>query len=59
MKTRAPPAFRENCWPACTKSCQQPVNGLHSIENKTDTNANFSLTEKLKGVQQDRSLTVS
>ena len=43
----------------CTKSCHPPVDGLHSIENKSDKVALFSLTQNLKGVQQDRSLTVS
>jgi hypothetical protein len=36
-----------------------PVDGLHSIENKSDKGASFSLTPELEGVQQDRSLTVS
>jgi expansin (peptidoglycan-binding protein) len=36
-----------------------PVNQLHSVENTSDKTAIFSLTQKLKGVQQDRSLTVS
>jgi hypothetical protein len=35
------------------------VNALHSIENKSDKSAIFSLTKKIEGVQQDRSLTVS
>jgi hypothetical protein len=35
------------------------VNQLHSVENKSDKTAIFLLTAKLKGVQQDRSLTVS
>jgi hypothetical protein len=36
-----------------------PVDCLHLIENKPDKLAIFSLTQNLKGVQQDRSLTVS
>src|ERR1700733_1461072 len=32
----------------CTKSCHVPVNGLHSIENTSLTNQNFSLTPKLE-----------
>jgi hypothetical protein len=43
----------------CTKSCHPPVNALHSTENKSHKLAIFSLTQILKGVQQDRSLTVS
>jgi hypothetical protein len=43
----------------CTKSCHLPVDCLHLIENKPDKLAIFSLTRDLKGVQQDRSLTVS
>jgi hypothetical protein len=43
----------------CTKSCHPPVDAVHSIENKSDKLAIFSLTQILKGVQQDRSLTVS
>jgi hypothetical protein len=43
----------------CTKFCHGPVNGLHSIENKRVADACFSLTKKIGGVQQDRSLTVS
>jgi hypothetical protein len=43
----------------CTKSCHLPVDCLHLIENKPDKLAIFSLTQNLKGVQQDRSLTVS
>jgi len=35
------------------------VNELHSTENKAHKAAIFSLTQNLKGVQQDRSLTVS
>jgi hypothetical protein len=45
--------------PLCTKSCHPPVNQLHSIDNKPHADAIFSLTQILKGVQQDRSLTVS
>jgi hypothetical protein len=36
-----------------------PVDAMHSIENKPHKLATFSLTLKLEGVQQDRSLTVS
>jgi hypothetical protein len=43
----------------CTKSGHPPVDELHSSENKPDKAAFFSLTQNLKGVQQDRSLTVS
>jgi hypothetical protein len=50
---------RKNASPHCTKSCHPPVDALHSIENKSDRVALFSLTQNLKGVQQDRSLTVS
>jgi hypothetical protein len=35
------------------------VNQLHSPENKSHKTAIFSLTQDLKGVQQDRSLTAS
>jgi len=43
----------------CTKSWHTPVNPLHSIENKSHKTLIFSLTQNLKGVQQDRSLTAS
>jgi hypothetical protein len=59
-KTRAPPALlREDASSACTKSGHAPVDGLHSIENKSDRGTHFSLTSKLERVQGDRSLTVS
>jgi hypothetical protein len=35
------------------------VDGLHSIEKAILTNAHFSLTPKIEGVEQDRSLTAS
>jgi hypothetical protein len=44
---------------SCTKSGHPPVDHLHSIENKIDKIAQFSLTQKLEGVQENRSLTVS
>jgi hypothetical protein len=44
---------------SCTKSGHAAVHELHSIENKSHRLAIFSLTQFLKGVQQDRSLTVS
>jgi hypothetical protein len=47
------------CFSPCTKTCHPPVNRLHSTENKSHKLAIFSLTQILKGVQQDRSLTVS
>jgi hypothetical protein len=50
---------RENARAGCTKSGHPPVNEPHSTENRADTGAMFSLTKILKGVQQDRSLTVS
>jgi hypothetical protein len=60
VKTSAPPALLgENASYACTKSGHPPVDGLHSIENKSDKAAHFSLTQILEGVQLDRSLTVS
>jgi len=43
----------------CTKSGHPPVDGPHLLETKQDKTAFFLLTEKLEGVQQDRSLTVS
>jgi hypothetical protein len=43
----------------CTISCHPPVDALHSIENKSDKSTTFSLTQNLKRVQQDRSLTAS
>jgi hypothetical protein len=51
--------FGEIASSTCTKSGHPPVDDLHSIENKSDKSALFSLTQKLKRVQQDRSLTVS
>jgi hypothetical protein len=51
--------FARSALPACTKSCHPPVDGLHSIENKSDADAYFLLTSKSEGVQLDRSLTVS
>jgi hypothetical protein len=44
---------------SCTNSGHRPVDGLHSIENESDRSAYFLLTANLKGVQQDRSSTVS
>jgi hypothetical protein len=35
------------------------VDGLHSIENTDVRQRDFSLTAKIEGVQQDRSLTAS
>jgi hypothetical protein len=58
-KTRALVALRRNRFLACTKSGHPPVDHLHSIENKIDKVAHFSLTQAIEGVQQDRSLTVS
>jgi hypothetical protein len=58
-KTSASPAFRAKSLPTCTKFGHPPVDDLHSIENESDKVALFSLTQKLKRVQQDRSLTVS
>jgi hypothetical protein len=57
--THFSPASVKNIVPDCTKSCHPPVDSLHSAENKLDRVAMFSLTQTLKGVQQDRSLTVS
>jgi hypothetical protein len=37
----------------CTKSGHPPVDGLHTIENKSDRGAHFSLTQKLEGVQKE------
>jgi hypothetical protein len=51
--------LREIAWSSCTKSGHMPVDGLHSIENKSHKAAIFSLTPELEGVEQDRSLTVS
>ena len=51
--------LREMAWSNCTKSGHPPVDGVHSIENKSDRGAHFSLTAELEGVQQNRSLTVS
>ena len=48
-----------NGFSTCTKTCHPPVDALHSIENKSDRSAIFSLTLNLESVQQDRSLTVS
>jgi hypothetical protein len=58
-KTPVPRGISAHCFSLCTKSCHPPVNVLHSIENKSHKLAIFSLTQILKGVQQDRSLTVS
>jgi hypothetical protein len=58
-ETLAPGALREMISSHCTKCGHGPVDGLHTIENKSDKGANFSLTAELKGVQQNRSLTVS
>jgi hypothetical protein len=41
----------ETQFPDCTKSCQAPVDGLHSIENKLDKDATFSLTSVMGGVK--------
>jgi hypothetical protein len=41
----------ETQFPDCTKSCQAPVDGLHSIENKLDKGATFSLTSVMGGVK--------
>jgi hypothetical protein len=49
----------QNLSPGCTKFCHRPVQRLHLPENKPHKLAIFSLTQNLKGVQQDRSLTVS
>jgi hypothetical protein len=43
----------------CTNSGQAPVNGVHSIENTDVTKRDFSLTQEIEGVQQDRSSTAS
>jgi hypothetical protein len=43
----------------CTKSCHPAVNQLHSAENKPHKIVNFPLTQNLKGVELNRSLTVS
>ena len=56
---RSARVLRERASSRCTKCGHRPVDGLHSIENKSDKGANFSLTPELEGVQQDRSLTVS
>jgi hypothetical protein len=37
----------------CTKSGQAPVDGLHSIENKSDKGAQFLLTAELEGVKRE------
>jgi hypothetical protein len=58
-KLRPARLLRETAWSSCTKSGHPPVDGVHSIENKSDRGAHFSLTAELKGVQQSRSLTVS
>jgi hypothetical protein len=70
LPSRSTPArHRENPRPACllreiasspcTNSGHPPVDALHFIENTHLTDAAFSLTNFLEGVQQDRSLTVS
>jgi hypothetical protein len=51
--------LREMVASKCTKSGHPAVDGLHSVENKSDKGAHFLLTPELEGVQQDRSLTVS
>jgi hypothetical protein len=58
-KAAACAPFQSLCLSDCTKSCHLPVDCLHLIENKLDRLAIFWLTQNLKGVQQDRSLTVS
>src|SRR5580704_437891 len=59
-KTLSPSVFRaQSATTCCTKCCHPPVDALHSTENEPDTGTHFSLTSKLEGVQQDRSLTVS
>jgi len=49
----------KNASRVCTKSGHALVDGLHSIENTVLTNPYFSLTGKIEGVEQDRSLTAS
>jgi hypothetical protein len=51
--------LREIASSPCTNSGHPPVDALHFIENTHLTDAAFSLTNFLEGVQQDRSLTVS
>jgi hypothetical protein len=58
-KLRIFPRTVETQQPRCTNSCHPAVHGLHSAENRPHKLAIFSLTQNLKGVQQDRSLTVS
>jgi hypothetical protein len=42
-----------NCSSTCTKSGHPPVDALHSIENKSDKVAQFSLTPEIEGVQTE------
>ena len=58
-KPRPARVLRENALSGCTISGHQPVNGVHSIQNTDVTKPDFSLTEFVEGVQQDRSLTAS
>jgi hypothetical protein len=58
-KTAPVAAFTEIRCGNCTKSGHPPVDGLHSIEKSRLTNWHFSLTQKIEGVKQDRSLTAS
>src|SRR5258708_6226723 len=51
--------FARNALRRCTKSGHRVVDGAHSIENTQVTKRDFSLTENIEGVQQDRSLTAS
>jgi hypothetical protein len=65
MRTLSPACIgnRENQHPACllreivsstcTKSGHPPVDALHSIENKSDKVAQFSLTPEIEGVQTE------
>ncbi len=52
-------AFAEFSFARCTNSGHLPVRGLHSLENTADKSALFLLTANLKGVELNRSLTVS
>src|SRR5579864_2804489 len=58
-KTACGAGFVKTRVPLCTKSGHWLVDALHSIENTQVTKRDFSLTEFLEGVQQDRSLTAS
>jgi hypothetical protein len=65
MRTLSPACIgnRENRRPACllreiarctcTKSGHPPVDSLHSIENKSDKVAQFSLTPAIEGVKTE------